>query len=220
MADVFSELDEVMHQERMAKLWKDYGSYLIAFILAVILITAAFSGYNAWNKSVARAQTTELITLQSADNYPDNVTPEALSALRGSLKAIALTKAAGTYLEQNKDEKALALYEITRTDSTIPKDMAQLATIMSVRLQINAGEKSPASAKTYLSQLTPIASDEQSPWRYHALLETASIKAAINNEYDSAIADLDVIIKAQNIPPSLIEKAKALKHIYSTKSAK
>ena len=45
MADIFAEVDEELKQERLEKLWKEYGGIFISCIAAIILGTAANSGY-------------------------------------------------------------------------------------------------------------------------------------------------------------------------------
>ena len=37
MADIFDEVDEELRQERAARLWRQYGSWLIAAALAVVI---------------------------------------------------------------------------------------------------------------------------------------------------------------------------------------
>ncbi|MEC8386693.1 MAG: tetratricopeptide repeat protein, partial [Pseudomonadota bacterium] len=45
VADIFDEVDEELRQERAARLWRQYGSWLIAAALAVVI---AVGGYRYW----------------------------------------------------------------------------------------------------------------------------------------------------------------------------
>jgi hypothetical protein len=43
MSDVFAEIDEVMRQERLQKIWNEYGSWIIAGLVILLLATAGAS---------------------------------------------------------------------------------------------------------------------------------------------------------------------------------
>ena len=55
MTDLFAEVDEALRQERVAKLWQEYGRYLIGFIATLILLTALISAYKSWEPAYTNA---------------------------------------------------------------------------------------------------------------------------------------------------------------------
>ena len=44
------EVDEAVRQEQWLKLWKQYGSYIVAAVLAVVIGTAAGVGWRTWQQ--------------------------------------------------------------------------------------------------------------------------------------------------------------------------
>jgi hypothetical protein len=48
VADIFQEVDEEVRRERLTKLWKRYGNYIIAVCVLVIVAVGAWRGYEWW----------------------------------------------------------------------------------------------------------------------------------------------------------------------------
>jgi hypothetical protein len=214
MADLFAELDEVMRQERMEKVWHDYGHYIIGFIVGTILLTASISGYKSWNTSVQEKQTAQVLTLQGAADYPQNVLDTADLDLRGSLKGLTLVSAAGTFADKGQADEALALYERAAADSSIPAQFSHLAALMVVRYGVDVDG---ADAAALLAQMKTVYSDAKSPWAYHARLEAAVIEAHLNMDYEAARVHLNVVRDTAGLPKTLTDKAQALDHVYGLK---
>ncbi len=213
MADVFAEIDEAMRQEKMAKLWHEHKVLFITFIAAIIIGTASMSSYRAWNTHVKTSQTEIVLEMLEAENYPTNVVEQTKLRLRPGLRGIALMNAAGTFMEQGKKDQALALYQRTSQDKAIPAEMRDLATLMSLRLIT-------PEAATALPQLDAIITNKKSPWRYHAMLEAATIHAHRQQDYAAAIALLNAVQDTADLPDTLYKKARALAHIYQLKQDK
>ncbi|GJL85480.1 MAG: hypothetical protein DHS20C02_12550 [Micavibrio sp.] len=213
MADVFAEVDEALKQERLEKLWADYGKWIIAAIVAIILGTAASSTYRSWNESVQIKQTNAVLEALDAEDMPAALT-QASENVRPGLRGIALLTAAGTLISEDKPDEALALYEKAADDSAIPAELRDLAIIMSVRL---GADKKDAQEKkdTFLSRLQSVSSNAKSPWRFHAHLESAVILAHFSQAYKAAQAELDIILETPQLPETLYNKARALKHVYA-----
>ncbi|MBX6324392.1 MAG: hypothetical protein IRY94_21475, partial [Rhodospirillaceae bacterium] len=49
MADIFREVDEELRRENLVKLWKRYGSYILA---AALLIVVGSGGYVVWQRQM------------------------------------------------------------------------------------------------------------------------------------------------------------------------
>lgn len=54
--DFISEIDEEIKEERLLKLWQKYGHYLIAAIVAVVIGTACFVGWNSYQRSIKETE--------------------------------------------------------------------------------------------------------------------------------------------------------------------
>lgn len=216
MADLFAEVDEMMRQERMAKIWHEYGSYIIAFVVGTILLTAILSGYKAWNSSVQEKQTAALMALQDDPNYPNNVLEADELDLRGGLRGIAYLSAANSFLGEDKRDEALTIYERAASDNSVSDEFSHLADLMIVRLTLDSED---AKAEELLGRLEAIYSASKSPWVYHAHLEAAVVEAHLNQDYVTAQTHLNIIRDAQGLPQSLYAKAESLDHVYRLKAA-
>lgn len=213
MADLLAEVDEAMRQERMEKLWQDYGKSLIAGLVLAVVLVAAISAYRSWDESVKTADTAKLLALTESPDFPENVTADALD-MRGGVRGLALMTAAGTFLKQERREQALGLYTQAANDKAVPDDIRQLAVLMRVRI-LSAQE----TDEDLIAALQPVIDDKNSPWTYHARLEAAALQAEKNQDYTKARALLAPVLDAQGLPESFTGKARALDHLYTLKQA-
>jgi hypothetical protein len=53
VSDIFSEVDEEVRREQLAKLWKQYGNYVIGAIFLVLAVVSAWRGYDYWQNRKA-----------------------------------------------------------------------------------------------------------------------------------------------------------------------
>ncbi|MCD8494080.1 MAG: hypothetical protein LRY39_01445, partial [Alphaproteobacteria bacterium] len=180
MTDLLQEVDDMMRQEKLAKLWREHGNFIIGVILAIILATALVSAYKSWNSHVRQSQTTALMEALEKPDFAENA-PEALKDLRPGLKSIGLLNAAGKALKDKKPEEAAALFKTVAEDSSTPGDLADFALIMEMRLA------KPAEQAAFLPKLEKIAGSSSSPWRFHAATEAAVLKASAQ-DYQGARA--------------------------------
>jgi hypothetical protein len=203
MTDIFAEVDNALRQEKMAKLWQDYGKYFITFIVSVIAFTAIISAHGSWNNAVQKKQTEQLLqTLESAD-FPENVSVENTN-LRPNLEAILFLQAAQRYYENGEIETAQNLYQAAiDSKAEYYSDMARLALS-----KITTGS-SPEET------LTPILKKKNNIWQPHALIQLALYKANNEQNYAAAIDLLKQVDDSKVAPPSVREKAKALVHVYT-----
>lgn len=205
------ELDEAIRRERVEKLWQKYGQQLILFVVAIVLATAIYSGYSAWNESVNKKDTEKLMALLEAKDFPENIQPEALG-IRGPLRGIALINAGGNYVRAGKTDKALEMYKAAANDSGVNSELLQLALLMQARLTSNT----PDHAEDIEALLKPVLKDKKSPWQPYALIEAAAFTAS-KNDYPAARAHLAQILENENLLPSLHNKARALDQLYAAK---
>ena len=212
MADLFAEVDAAMRQERVEKLWKEHGKTIVLALGLIILGTAIGSAWKHWNYSARVKQTDALIQLIDAKEFPGNIGAAELN-MRGGLRGVALLSGAGALIDEKKPDEALALYERAAADTGIPDDLRHLAILMSVRLK---SEKDGANADDLQKTLKPVANDKNSPWRFHAVLESAVLYAK-SGDYAAAREQLEPIKEEKNLPPSVYGKAKALDHVYALK---
>ncbi|MCB1783696.1 MAG: tetratricopeptide repeat protein [Alphaproteobacteria bacterium] len=209
MADLFSEVDEALRQERMERFWKENSSAIVAFVVLSILATAAYSGYRSWNNGVKTQQTTQLLQAEREDD-PAAALAELAPNLRPGLEVIADLNAAGNLMQNGKAEEAIAIYNKVANGEKSEPEFRDLAKLTLARL------KAKEEPKEALSMLQPLWEGE-GPWRYHARLEAALIYAHDLKDYAKAKEQLSVLKEADQIPESLAKKANALEILYTLK---
>lgn len=217
MSDLLAEVDEIMRQERLAKLWKEHSAIILTLIIGTIVLTGALSVYKSWNASVQAEQTAALIALQESSDYPQNILETEKLKMRASLRGITLLGAANTFLKQDKRSEALALYQRAANDNAIPGDFQDLANIMVVRLSI---DDKNANADALLSKLKPIWGNPKNPWGPHARIEASVIESHLNGDFTKAQSHLKAVLETTNLPESLYNKARALGHVYGLQNNK
>jgi hypothetical protein len=195
----------------MAKLWAENRIYIIGFVLGTILLTAALSGYRTWNNGVKEKQTAALIALQDAPEYPANILDSKKLGMRAGLRGITLLQAAGAFLDQDKRDEALTLYERAGADTALPDEFRHLGILMAVRL---LSDDENADGAVLLEKLSPVLKADKSPWNAHARLEAAAINARMLHNYENAQTHLKIIADTKDLPDSLYQRARALAHIY------
>ncbi len=215
MADVFQEVDELMKQERLQKIWNEYGPWIIAFMVLTVVFTGGFSIYNSWNHGVQEKQTSIILSAYDSPEFETTVT-QTTEDLRPNLRGVAVMTAAAKYVSQNEIEKALPLYKAIQNDSKVDTDLRDLAKLLSIRATLETSEQANISALK--AELKALAHTSTSPWQHHAHLEMALILATHEQDYKTARAHLKEILAADALPSSLYEKASALDHIYEIKS--
>lgn len=212
MSELMAEVDEALKRERLEYIWKNYGNILIGAVLCVVLGTGAYSAYSGWRASHTAAQTEKLIAAEALNDPAQSIT--AAETLDSGLRSIALLRAAAAFMERGDKTQAIAAYDKVASLAEAPSEFKTLAAFMAAQLQ---SESDPAKA---LSAFEAMAGMADNPYRYHARLEAALIEAHINKNYDAAIKQLDVLINAKDIPPSLNAKANALTVVYGLRQKK
>ena len=163
MSDIFQEIDEDLRQDKVARLWKAYGKYLIALAVFIILVIASYRFIEHKNEK-NREQTSELyelasetgrsgdkkaaIELLSDEMFDENIGYSIIS----KLKKAALAKS-----NNDLEGTEIVLKEII-TNEDIPLYLRDLA-----RLKLFASDSDNNS-----SQLEVLI-EEEGPWRFLAL---------------------------------------------------
>jgi hypothetical protein len=216
MTDLLQEVDDMMRQEKLAKIWHDHGNFIIGAVLAIILATGLFSAYKSWNYHVRTAQTAALMEAMEKPDFAAHV-QDSIKDLRSGIKAVALLNAAGAALKDKKTYEALALFKTVTEDSSTPAELSGFALVMETRLA------KPEGRAALLGKLEEVATSSSNPWRFHAALEAAVLKASAQ-DYTGAretlmgVLGVDSFLAAQ-LPPGLLERARALDHVYALKAA-
>lgn len=208
------ELEESVKQDRLNKLWKDYGSYIIGGAVIIVLATGFFSFYGSYTaKANAHNTRVMLEARESGDGAAAELTDVAAESGPGQ-RVLALLMAAGLYVEDGAYDKAVRAYKDIAEDKAVPPLYRDLGEVLAVRTEWGFVEDKP-EASQLLARLEPVIANRESPWRWHAMVQAALIAAHGQSDYKAARDYLKPVREQDDLPPSLQERARALDHVFS-----
>ncbi len=212
MSDLFTEVDEALKQERLEKLWQKYGGFLIGFLAVIVLGTAANEGYIAWKKSHNEQQTAALIETLKTDRSAEELL-NVTELLDSRLTQLVKIQAAGLLLNDGDKTKAMEIYAEVSKDAAKNSEIKSLADYMTITLDDSM------SAEEKIIHLKHIADDEDNPWRFQALIDSAVLNANGLKNYTAARAMLYDVVNAEEAPKSLRQKAQSLDILYAAQGS-
>ncbi len=172
MSDIFQEIDEELRRDNALQLWKDYGNYVIAVAVAIVLITAAVAGWRDYQLKQHEAEGVRYLAALELDQQ--GKTAEAADALAAvardsgiSVATLARLEEAALRAKSGDTAAAAALFDKVAADAAVPQTYRDLAVLLSARQSLETGD--PKAVRARLAPLT----DPNCPWRSTALELTA-----------------------------------------------
>lgn len=169
--NLFQEVQEDLERQKLEALWKQYGAWIIAAAMLVILTVGGTTAYRSWKAEHEQRLTAGLM---------DAVQPGADSAKTIDLLQkfaaqnpatpqadFALLRAGAYAADHNNRDEAISLFDQVAKSVTADPAFRQLGDLLSVQLQMDKGD--PAALSVRLQPLT----EEFAPWRYSALEDQA-----------------------------------------------
>jgi hypothetical protein len=198
------EVEEELRRERLEQIWRQYGTYIIA---GAVLVVLCVLGYKLWdNHRIAAAQSLGA-TYEDALNLAEEKKTgsaaaefEKVAAGSGGYAQLARLQLASALLKEGKKAEALAAYEELAKSSNADKFLRGFAT-----LQVAALRLDEADFTEMQNRLNPLIGDD-SAWRYSArnLLGLAAYRAGKNDEARTLLTPLLV---DQKTPQSIANRA-------------
>ena len=208
MSDIFREVEEDVRRERLEKLWKQYGDYVIAG-LAVIIVGVA--GYKLWQHyqavQIAKASVAYSTAVQLNDNGQHAEAALAFAKIAkiapSGYAASAELAQADALLADGKTADAVALYK-----TIVQKGKPELSDLARIRA---AWALADSASKSDLQTLLAPLTDPKSSWRFMAreILAYSDFRdgtmksASAQSEYDSLAA-------ASEAPAAVRQRASAM----------
>lgn len=212
--DILREVDEALRVEKAQKFWQEHGKAIIACAVALVLGTAANSGWTSYQNTQAEKATAQF--MDALQNKEPMESLKKLSATEsGAGSALAGLSAASLSIASSQWDNAMAEYSHLLANKKSPQTYKDLATVQMVALKIDHDDK--ASAENLIALLAPIIKDKTSAWNSRALFLQALIKANKKQDYNGARDDLQVLIANPEISDSFLEQIKALDNVYTIK---
>jgi hypothetical protein len=161
VTDIFREVEEEVRRERLEKLWKQYGDYVIAFVAAVIIGIAAFElyqRYEANQRAKASAEfDTAMTVLETNPAQAVNVFAKLASSSPSGYATLADFAQADALLASGDRGRAVGLFE-----AIAEKDKGPIGGAARIRA---AWAVADTTSKADLEILLAPLTDPASPWR-------------------------------------------------------
>jgi hypothetical protein len=206
--DLFREVEEDLQRERMERLWKKYGKYVLATVAAILL---GFGGYQVWKQQTEAAAADRGARFVAAVDYArDGKTAEsevlfkALAAeAPGAYAVLAKMRLADAATKAGKPDDAFATYEALGKDASIDPTMRQFAQLQAAALQVDKADLNEMQAR-----LTPLA-ENSSPWR-HSARELLGLSAYRAGKFDDAESQFQLMLGDRATPNGLSQRAQMM----------
>ena len=205
MTDFIREIEEDIRRERLEKLWKRYGVYLIA---AGVLIVALAAGWTGWQRYRSHQIAQDSVLYAAAASLAQAGKPAAAAAAfakiaadgDGGYRVLAGLRAAGAYLAAGDRKAAIAAYDRLAQDSSVEARYRDLARYLSV---LNRADS--AKPKALEAELRPLLQKDD-PWRFSAreLMAVLELKAG---DKKAAARDFGALANDLQAPVGLRERA-------------
>jgi hypothetical protein len=174
VSDIFREIDEELRRDNLLKLWSRYGKYIIAGVLAVVLVVGgivAWRDHAADERRAQRARFTSALALARQGKETEAAKLFAALAQEGGGYSVAGAFEQAGLLAKSGDRKgAIAVYDKLAAAAGIDPEFRELAVLLSVMQGLPDGDP-----KAAIERLQPLTASGN-PWRASALDLTAAAK--------------------------------------------
>jgi len=204
--NIFQEIDEDLQRQKLEALWKRYGGYALALAVLIVACTAGITAWRSWSTERDEKATAALIELKNpaahddAAKQVDELVMYA-GANHGKTQAtFAQLHAAGLAIKENNQDKAIQIYDGVASDTKDDPAFRQLATLLSVRTQLDSGD--PVIMEKRLQPLMA----HNAPWRLSAM-EYAGYLALRENDKAKAREIFTELAQDPGAPTTLAARA-------------
>jgi hypothetical protein len=205
MADIFDEVGEDLRREQMKRLWQRYSAVIIGVAVLIVAGTAGWRGYETWqaNRSAAAGDAFRAALATAADGN-NTATADALVAFASDAPSayatLARMRAAGERLAAGEADTALAIFEATATDRSVPEAVRDLARLRAAMIAVD--RESIEAVRMRVEPLT----GAQNAYR-HSARELVVVAALRAQAYPEARAALSVLTADPDLPRDISERA-------------
>jgi len=208
VADIFREVDEDVRRMRYEKLWRAYGTYVIAAALIFIVAVAAGTWWRTEQRAAREAQGArfaQALDLARAGN--DGQAAAAFAQLAGDAEtgyaALARLQEAAALARQGRKADAVLVYDRLAADSSASALVRDLATLLAGLHSLDTA--SYVDVRRRVERLTV----DTSAWRFSAR-EVLAVAAARGGDRSAAQALLKQISDDPEAPGSARARAAEL----------
>jgi len=208
MSDILRQVDEDLRKDRLLRIWKLYGIYIVGFILFILIALSSYQYYLSSTKSKNEAILEKYI---NAINLTDkSISINQLIELDESsnlyIKGLSKLKRADLYFDMKKKDQALKLLESISIDNSLDEVIRDLAFYKYLMVQLDVLNKDR------FIEIIESRHLEQSKFKYH-FKELKALKLLIDGDQDKALEIFESIILDEESPIDLKTRSKKFKEI-------
>ena len=204
MDDIFKEVDEELREERLTKIWKRIGPYVIGILSGTIIITSAVIGYREYDETQRQnwgVQFAEAMNLSEEGNWQESLDLFETLTEKTNLgyKTLSLFQAASLYARNGNKEKALEIYQSLESEA-LDENFRDLATLMLIYLQFDNAD--PEILEKRIEKLA----SKGNPWYYNAV-ELKGFLFAKQKNKEKQIEIFNILSKDNKAPEGVRTRA-------------
>jgi hypothetical protein len=166
VSDIFQEVDEEVRRERLEKLWKQYGNYIIAALVVVLACIGAWRAYIYWEErkaTEAGAAYEAATTLADQGKHAEAQAAFAKLASEGTAGYRTLARfREAAQLGLSDAKAAVAAYDALVADGSLGRTLQDLAAVRAGLLLVDT-----ASYQELRTRLEPLTAADR-PFRHSA----------------------------------------------------
>ena len=205
MVDVFSEVDDDLRREKLTRLWKKIGPFVIG---GAVVVVASMGGRVYWQDYVAKQKIQESqqyqAALSSLEAGNDTEAEAALENLITNSKygygLLASLQSASNMAKTGDTEGALAAYDAISADAGLTQKFRDYGALMSVLILIDQGGREEA-----YDRLVPLVR-QGSDW-YYSANETLALMYFTDERFEDAEGIFLLLRADPGTPPDLKNRA-------------
>ncbi|WP_299347448.1 tetratricopeptide repeat protein [uncultured Maritalea sp.] len=142
--NVFREVDEELRNERMNKLWRQFGPFVIGVALVIILIVAGNEAWRWWQTSTANRGAEQFTAaLELVENGDvaggQSALQDVINSGSGQYPVLAKFRSAALLATEGKTAEAVAAYDQLMSTSADTR-LRELAAIFAAYLLVDGGD--------------------------------------------------------------------------------
>lgn len=164
------EVDEDLRRDRLAQLWKRYGSLLVGLVIVLVLAVAGYQGWRSYQRSAhadASRRLAEAARLVATDpTAAAQAFTEVAEDGPSDIALLARLRAADAMVRHGDRAGALDAYQ-KLAESTSDPLYGSLGTLFRAILVLEQPQANLAALETVSAELAPLTAADQ-PWRYTA----------------------------------------------------
>ncbi len=210
MTDIFHEVDEEVRRDQLKKLWEQYGNYLVALCVLIVVGVGAWRGYEWWQAKQAAqsgAAFEQAVTLAESGKHQEAEAAFAKLAADGTAgyRVLARLREAAE-LARSDPKAAISAYDEIAADTGAGQVIQDLATVRAGFLLVDTAPYSEIRSK-----LEPLTAADRT-FR-HSAREILALSAWKAGDMTAARQWTDMIMTDPQTPPGTRSRAQVLSEL-------